>query len=93
MHRSILPKFLLFYYFSICDNCIEKHDVYKVDTVGDAYMIVSGIPEPRNSHAFEIASMAVDLLNVTEHIDIPNYPDESIKFRIGIHTGKIINEV
>ncbi|XP_072021973.1 uncharacterized protein [Amphiura filiformis] len=73
--------------YSICDSCIDKYDVYKVETIGDAYMVVSGLPEPTDRHAWEIASMALDLLSVTETFAIPHLPDEHIKLRIGIHTG------
>ena len=72
---------------SICDSCIDKYDVYKVETIGDAYMVVSGLPEPTERHAWEIAAMALALLHATETFAIPHLPGEYIKLRIGIHTG------
>ncbi|XP_072020350.1 uncharacterized protein [Amphiura filiformis] len=78
--------------YSICDSCIDKYDVYKVETIGDAYMVVSGLPEPTDRHAWEIASMALDLLSVTETFAIPHLPDEHIKLRIGIHTGRSLQQ-
>lgn len=79
--------FLFPFLCSICDNCIDKYDVYKVETIGDAYMVVSGMPEPTDRHAWEIAAMALDLLQVTKTFAIPHSPTEHIKLRIGIHTG------
>ncbi|XP_072051474.1 uncharacterized protein [Amphiura filiformis] len=73
--------------YSTCDDCIDKFDVYKVETVGDAYMVASGVPEPSDAHAWEIATMAVELLGATETLTVPHSPDEKIKLRIGIHTG------
>ena len=44
------------------DKSLEQHDVYKVETIGDAYMVVSGLPERSNNHATEIIEMGFDML-------------------------------
>ena len=70
------------------DNILDKHDVYKVETIGDAYMVVSGLPE-RNGvkHASEIANMSLNLLESMSHFTVPHLPDTMLKLRIGLHSG------
>ncbi|XP_071799685.1 atrial natriuretic peptide receptor 1-like isoform X2 [Asterias amurensis] len=73
------------------DSIIDAYDVYKVETIGDAYMVVSGIPK-RNGllHAGEIASMAIDLVQVCETFIIPHRQDMKLRIRAGIHSGSVV---
>ncbi|ELU03543.1 hypothetical protein CAPTEDRAFT_201031 [Capitella teleta] len=74
--------------YTMFDNNIAKHDVYKVETIGDAYMVASGLPVPNHGrHAKEIATMALDLLRAMSEFKIRHRPDFQMKLRIGIHTG------
>ena len=60
----------------------------QVETIGDAYMIVSGLPMRNgNNHAAEIARTAMALLNAVRTFKIRHIPQEQLKLRIGIHTG------
>ena len=63
-------------------------DLVQVETIGDAYMIVSGLPMRNgNNHAAEIARTAMALLNAVRTFKIRHIPQEQLKLRIGIHTG------
>jgi len=60
----------------------------KVETIGDAYMVVSGAPRANGSrHIVEISNMALDLLNKVAEFKIRHKPNTVLKLRIGIHTG------
>lgn len=70
------------------DSRIDLYDVYKVETVGDAYMIVSGCPRTNGlRHAGEIATLSLDLLNMTHNFKIPHKPEQKLMLRIGLHSG------
>ncbi|XP_048750952.1 atrial natriuretic peptide receptor 1-like isoform X6 [Ostrea edulis] len=76
--------------YTTFDTVIEKFDVYKVETIGDAYMVVSGLPTRNgNLHAREIARMALNLLNETLSFKIRHRPKEQLKLRIGVHSGSV----
>ncbi|XP_055327160.1 uncharacterized protein LOC129580592 [Paramacrobiotus metropolitanus] len=77
--------------YTIMDNRIEAYDVYKVETIGDAYLCVSGLPERNgNKHSFEIASMALELIPDVSGIVLPHKPEYRLRIRIGIHTGPCV---
>ncbi|XP_015786480.1 atrial natriuretic peptide receptor 1 isoform X2 [Tetranychus urticae] len=73
------------------DSIVENFDVYKVETIGDAYMVVSGLPT-RNGilHAREIARMSLTLLNAVMSFTIRHRPGEQLKLRIGVHSGPCV---
>ncbi|KAM9830636.1 uncharacterized protein ACBT44_005438 [Syngnathus typhle] len=73
------------------DTRIDSHDVYKVETIGDAYMVVSGLPEKNGDrHADEIAKMALDLIAAVRQVCIPHMPNQRLQLRAGIHTGPCV---
>ncbi|KAH7730270.1 Protein GCY-4 [Aphelenchoides avenae] len=77
--------------YSQLDDIIGHHDVYKVETIGDGYLCVSGLPHRNgNEHARHIANMSLAFMRCVERFVIPNLPNERIRLRIGIHTGPCV---
>ncbi|XP_066155492.1 atrial natriuretic peptide receptor 1-like isoform X1 [Euwallacea fornicatus] len=77
--------------YGLFDSRVEHYEVYKVETIGDAYMVVSGLPE-RNGlkHAFEISRLALDLLGAIKQFKIRHRPDYPLRLRIGLHSGPVV---
>ncbi|XP_056325505.1 guanylyl cyclase C [Danio aesculapii] len=70
------------------DSILDNHDVYKVETIGDAYMVVSGLPRRNgNRHAKDICLMALDILAFMGTIQLSHLPGIPVWIRIGVHSG------
>jgi adenylate cyclase len=74
--------------FSMFDKLAEQHGLEKIKTIGDAYMVVAGIPQPVADHATAIAHMALDML-----AGIAAYAQRTgtdLSIRIGVHSGSVV---
>ncbi|GAU94364.1 hypothetical protein RvY_06150-2 [Ramazzottius varieornatus] len=77
--------------YTLFDSLLEHYDAYKVETIGDSYMVCSGLPVTNgNRHAGVIASMSLQLLDSTNSFRIRHRPEKQLLLRIGIHSGPVV---
>ena len=74
--------------FSRFDRLAENHGLEKIKTIGDAYMVAAGLPQPRANHAAAVAAMAVEMQETLA--DFNARTGQNISLRIGIHTGPVV---
>lgn len=73
------------------DETLEQYDIFKVDTIGDAYIVASGLPQRNEGkHVIEIARAALELRERLASFKIPHKPGRSLQMRVGIHSGPCI---
>lgn len=70
--------------FSAFDALAERHGLEKIKTIGDAYMVVGGVPQPMENHAAAVVAMAMDMQAVVRKSRHP------FKLRIGINSGPVV---
>lgn len=76
----------LYCYF---DQVVSRNNVYKVETIGDAYMVVGGLPEISKTHAADVCNQAIDMMMCAQKVKDPTNTNKSITIRIGIHSGEV----
>lgn len=74
--------------FSGFDALAERHGVEKIKTIGDAYMIGSGLPAPRRDHAGAAAEIALGMLEHVRRVEARR--GFEIRVRVGIHSGRVV---
>ncbi|PAA82190.1 hypothetical protein BOX15_Mlig004886g5 [Macrostomum lignano] len=85
MLNSIFTKF---------DKHTEVNQVYKVETIGDAYMVVGGCPDRTEDHAQRVADQGLDMLASSRLVRAAgSYKDCSIRIRVGMHSGPVVTGV
>ncbi|KAI3413389.1 hypothetical protein GPALN_010885 [Globodera pallida] len=77
--------------YTTFDNIIDTFDTYKVETIGDGYLVCSGIPKRNGEHhAREIAELAFAFLRAVANFRIDHLHAERVNLRIGFHTGPVV---
>eukprot|EP00980_Cylindrotheca_fusiformis_P011136 scaffold2557_cov121-Cylindrotheca_fusiformis.AAC.19 len=76
------------------DKHAYRHSVFKVETVGDCYVAVAGLPEPDKDHALAICRFARDCIktmkDTTLKLEVLLGPDISdLELRVAIHSGQV----
>jgi adenylate cyclase len=74
--------------FCTFDDLADRLKLEKIKTIGDCYMIVGGLPEPRADHAVAVAEMALAMLHAVHAIGKSS--GEPIDVRIGVHSGPVV---
>ena len=74
--------------FSEFDQLTDKHNLEKIKTIGDAYMVAAGIPELRDDHAEVSAEMALDMMKSLRVVN--EKLGKKFQIRIGINSGPVV---
>ncbi len=82
----------IFFYF---DSVVEKYNIEKIKTIGDAYMCAGGIPVKNRTNPVEVVLAALDMQHHIEflHQNSGSTNSKIWNLRIGIHTGPVISGV
>jgi len=75
--------------YTLFDFLCDQNAVYKVETIGDAYLIVAGCPVKAANHAIKICDMAFDMMDGISMLKDPSN-GEAIHMRIGCHSGPVV---
>lgn len=75
--------------FSRFDALCANHNVYKLETIGDAYLVTSGLPTACETHADQLAAFAIDMMDASRSVTRPD-TGEPLQIRIGLHTGTVV---
>ena len=73
--------------FAAFDTLVDKYGVEKIKTIGDAYMVASGVPATRPDHAAAVADLALDMLVAVQAV---KPLDGEVRLRIGISSGPVV---
>ena len=75
--------------YTLFDFLVDQNQVYKVETIGDAYLIVSGCPLKATNHALKICDMAFDMMDGIRMLKDPG-TGKDVEMRIGCHSGPVV---
>src|SRR5258708_31502917 len=69
------------------DGLVEKYDLAKIKTIGDCYMVASGVPRPRVDHAVALVDLALDM---QQAVAGQSFGGRRLAFRIGVNSGPVV---
>lgn len=72
--------------FRAMDELAEQHGLEKIKTIGDAYMVCGGVPDPMPDHAQAVAAFALDVIETVPSL----CENASLDLRIGMHSGPVV---
>ncbi len=90
MSEKMTPKELvaiLNEVFSHIDTLVEEYGLEKIKTIGDCYMVASGVPSPRADHAVVLTKLA---MAIHHYIKGKQFHGQKLCFRIGINSGSVV---
>ena len=73
--------------FLCLDGLVEKYDLEKIKTIGDCYMVASGVPRSRPDHATALVNLALDMQAAVAGT---RFDGRQLAFRIGINSGPVV---
>ncbi|SBS77596.1 Adenylate cyclase [uncultured Mycobacterium sp.] len=74
--------------YTTFDRLVDKHGLEKIKTTGDSYMVVSGVPQPRDDHAEALANLALDMAKSVRDLRDPN--GRPVPLRMGMAAGPVV---
>jgi adenylate cyclase len=75
--------------FTTFDDLVDRYDVEKIKTIGDAYMVAAGVPRKRADHAQALASLAIEMRECA-HTCLQEPDAHDLRLRIGISSGPVV---
>ncbi|GAU92595.1 hypothetical protein RvY_04652-2 [Ramazzottius varieornatus] len=74
--------------YSLMEGIINEHDAFKVETIGESCVVVSGLPIRNGTrHAVELAKISLKIMRAMDRYHVPHRPGERLLLRFGMHTG------
>jgi adenylate cyclase len=75
--------------FTSFDELVDRHDVEKIKTIGDCYMVAAGVPRQRPDHAHALAGLALEMGECARNC-LPDGAEHDLRLRIGISSGPVV---
>jgi adenylate cyclase len=75
--------------FTSFDELVDRHDVEKIKTIGDCYMVAAGVPRRRPDHAQALAELALEMRECAKNC-LPEGAERHLRLRIGISSGPVV---